>query len=135
MPISPMRRSRRYRPFGRGQALLETALSIPMLLALVWGVLGFGRLYAAQLAILNASREGARLGALGQSASRIEQTVLENLADMNLALISQVAVHGAGGKTGEQVQVLITTPIANPVAMPGLPERVSLLATCTMRIE
>jgi len=44
----------------RGTALLELALVMPILAALLLGVLDFGRIYAEQLTVTAAAREGAR---------------------------------------------------------------------------
>jgi Flp pilus assembly protein TadG len=44
----------------RGQSLVETALAIPALAFLTFGLLDFGRAYYFQVAITNAAREGAR---------------------------------------------------------------------------
>lgn len=119
----------------RGQALVETALAIPVLLAMVWGVMGFGRLYTAQLAITNASREGARLGALGKSPDRIEESVRMYLGGAAVSRDVRVAVEGAGGQPGTLVKVAVTAPVSNPVPVPGLPESIPLSATTVMRIE
>jgi Flp pilus assembly protein TadG len=44
---------------SRGQALLEFALLLPVFLLLFAGALDLGRLYASQIAVANAAREGA----------------------------------------------------------------------------
>ena len=119
----------------RGQALIETALAVPVLLAMVWGVMGFGRLYTAQLAITNASREGARLGALGKTPVRIEDSVRQYLEGAAITEDVRVAVQGAGGQSGGLVKVAITVPVSNPVPVPGLPSSIPLSATTVMRIE
>jgi hypothetical protein len=118
-----------------GQAVVETALAIPVLLAMVWGVMGFGRLYTAQLAIQNASREGARLGALGKPLLRIEEAVRQHLGGAALSAGARVAVQGAGGQPGDLVRVAVSVPVSNPVPVPGLPGEIGLSATTVMRIE
>ena len=119
----------------RGQALVETALAIPVLLAMVWGVMGFGRLYTAQLAITNAAREGARLGALGKSPVKIEESVKQFLAGAAIPQDVRVAIQGAGGQSGTLVKVAVTATVSNPVPVPGLPDRIPLSASTVMRIE
>ncbi|HEY8199257.1 MAG TPA: TadE/TadG family type IV pilus assembly protein [Candidatus Limnocylindrales bacterium] len=44
---------------SRGQALLEFALILPVFMLLFAGALDLGRLYASQIAVANAAREGA----------------------------------------------------------------------------
>lgn len=48
----------------RGQSLVETALVLPVLAFLTFGLLDFGRAYYFQVAITNAAREGARTAIL-----------------------------------------------------------------------
>jgi Flp pilus assembly protein TadG len=49
----------------RGQALVELAIIMPILLMLIFGITEFGRIYSSNLIINNAAREGARAAALG----------------------------------------------------------------------
>ena len=44
----------------RGQSLVETAMVLPVLAFLTFGLLDFGRAYYFQVAVTNAAREGAR---------------------------------------------------------------------------
>lgn len=44
----------------RGAAALEFAILAPLLLVLIAGIVEFGRMYQAQLAVTSAAREGAR---------------------------------------------------------------------------
>ncbi|MDR6620908.1 TadE/TadG family type IV pilus assembly protein [Sinomonas atrocyanea] len=56
-------RARRHRAEGtreKGAAAVEFALIVPILLALVLGIVEFGHIYNAQLVITNAAREAAR---------------------------------------------------------------------------
>ncbi|MGI6400044.1 MAG: TadE family protein [Bacillota bacterium] len=48
-----------------GQALVEMALVLSMLLFLLTGIVEFGRVLSAQLVVSHASREGARIGVVG----------------------------------------------------------------------
>ncbi len=49
----------------RGQAMAELAIVLPILLLIIFGIIEFGQIYAIDLAINNAAREGARAAALG----------------------------------------------------------------------
>ncbi len=55
-----MRRLRRIRKCESGQALVEFALVVPILLILVIGVFEFGRAWNSHQVITDAAREGAR---------------------------------------------------------------------------
>lgn len=54
--------------FRRGQALVETALVIPMLLTLAFGVVAAGRVAHGQMAVGAVAREAARAAALADTA-------------------------------------------------------------------
>ena len=43
----------------RGQALVEVALTLPLLLLLILGAMDFGRMYITKIVLTNAAREGA----------------------------------------------------------------------------
>jgi Flp pilus assembly protein TadG len=52
----------------RGQALVEFALVVPILLILAFGIADFGMGFKTSITVTNATREGARLGAVGWPA-------------------------------------------------------------------
>jgi TadE-like protein len=49
----------------RGAAAVETAIVLPLLLMLIFGLIDFGRMLNAQITLTEAAREGARAAALG----------------------------------------------------------------------
>lgn len=63
-----------------GQALVEFALVLPILLVLLLGVFDFGRLIFMHTSLTNGAREGARLAAVNQDTSRIETRVEDQIA-------------------------------------------------------
>ena len=48
----------------RGQAVIELALTLPLLLVVVFGIIDFGFMFQRYEAVTNAAREGARMGVL-----------------------------------------------------------------------
>lgn len=64
----PLRRWRRFAE--RGAAAVEAALMIPVLLVLVFGVVGASRLTLAVMAVSGVAREAARSAALADNASQ-----------------------------------------------------------------
>jgi Flp pilus assembly protein TadG len=48
----------------RGQAVIELALTLPLLLVVVFGIIDFGFMFQRYESVTNAAREGARLGIL-----------------------------------------------------------------------
>lgn len=68
MPLSRMWASRdlggRRRRTGEGAVAVEFALVLPVLLLLVFGIIGYGLVLAQQAALSNAVRSGARFGSV-----------------------------------------------------------------------
>jgi len=64
--------------FGqRGQALVEFALILPLLLIVLFIIVDFGVGLTRWVAITNAAREGARLGAVGADVGEIRQKAID----------------------------------------------------------
>jgi Flp pilus assembly protein TadG len=61
----------------RGQALVETALVLPVLLLLAFGVVGGGRVTQAQMGVSAVAREAARAAALADEPSAATLAGLE----------------------------------------------------------
>ncbi len=72
MSIKGSRRSARHSDRGRGQALVEFALVVPLFLLLVAGMIDFGMGLSSSITVTNAAREGARLGIINPNATAIE---------------------------------------------------------------
>jgi Flp pilus assembly protein TadG len=63
MTRPPLRRGR-FRPRNRGQALVEFALVLPILVILLLSIIQFAFIFAAQTGVTNSVREAARLAAV-----------------------------------------------------------------------
>src|SRR5438128_11250448 len=66
---APEMTMRRLTTRSRGQAAVELALALPLLLLVVFGLLGAGRLTATIVSVSAVAREAARAGALGTSSA------------------------------------------------------------------
>jgi Flp pilus assembly protein TadG len=75
----------------RGAEAVEFALVVPMFLVLVFGVVDFGYMINHDTMINNASREGARQGALNPVANDIECTVRQSLSTVETPAVKSVA--------------------------------------------
>jgi Flp pilus assembly protein TadG len=61
----------------RGAALLETAITLPIILLICVGIFEFGRAYQTWQVITNASREGARAAVInGTTPDQVKQAVI-----------------------------------------------------------
>lgn len=65
-----------------GQALIEMAASIFLLLAILMGVMEFGFFARNNLILANASREGARAASVGRSTSATQQRITKSLGSL-----------------------------------------------------
>lgn len=73
------------RKHRRAAAVVELAVISPVLLTMLFGIIEFGWLFTVRQTMVNAAREGARLGALaGVSASEVEDRARELLEPLNI---------------------------------------------------
>ncbi|MHB9038391.1 MAG: TadE/TadG family type IV pilus assembly protein [Armatimonadota bacterium] len=63
--------------YRRGAALVETAISITLLLLLLMGILEFGILYGNYLSLAEVARDACRSAALGSSTSVVRSRITE----------------------------------------------------------
>jgi Flp pilus assembly protein TadG len=81
---------------GRGQALTEFALVIPIFLLVLSGILDFGFMLYSRMTVINAAREGARAAVIADKDTRVvvaQQRAKSAASGAGLALdVSQVAV-------------------------------------------
>ncbi len=128
-----------------GQALVEVAIALPILLALLIGIFEFARAYNVQQVITNAAREGAREGVL-PSKGQAEALVRTNdrLGDANItsATVTFNCVPAAcetGAAVEVQVSVNYTFVFIGPVLSlfsSGVdPGTIALRSKATMRKE
>lgn len=61
----------------RGAALLETAITIPIVLLIAVGIFEFGRAYQTSQVLTNAAREGARIAILADKTDQEVSSVVE----------------------------------------------------------
>jgi Flp pilus assembly protein TadG len=136
----------------RGTALLETALTLPLLLLVSVSIFEFGRAYQTWQILTNAAREGARVAVLpnatvGDVTSRVTAYMQSGqLADYANATISvdqnQTINIGAGNASASLVTVaypfnfMVLNPVARLVAPAStLGSAITLTATAEMRNE
>jgi len=110
----------------RGQALLETALVLPLVLLVATSIFEFGRAYQTWQVLTNASREAARIAVLpGTTDLDIQTRVQQYLTAGQLAGTASVAVDrtrtisigvGTAGSTRITVSYPLNFIVLNPVA-------------------
>jgi Flp pilus assembly protein TadG len=102
---------RRVSVSGRGAALLETAVAVPIVLMICVGIFEFGRAYQTWQVLTNAAREGARVAvAGGMTDLEVETNVrtfmaAERLGDAGNVPITVNRKVALGSKTGTEVTI------------------------------
>jgi Flp pilus assembly protein TadG len=128
-----------------GQALIEVAIALPILLALLVGIFEFARAYNVQQVITNAAREGAREGVVLQSSveAGARARAIARLSDANISGATLIFSCSGGCATGEALSITITVPYTFVFIGPVLslfssgvdPGTINLSSTSTMRRE
>jgi Flp pilus assembly protein TadG len=121
-----------------GQALIETALSLGLLVFTILAGTDLARVFAAQLAVQNSARAGAESSVTRAAANDAAITTyvtdeLGRVAGVNPASATITITHtvGAGGEQLVNVRVQYTWRPLTP--WPGLPPSFALDRTVTMR--
>lgn len=122
----------------KGQALLELALMLPLLIILSFGVLETGRVIHTYLVVNHAAREGAREASLRAADQEITTKVISmlQLQDVNAAEIA-ISPTETQRQPGESVTVQVYYPLViySPVISNILPNPFAIQSQTTMRIE
>ena len=118
----------------RGQAVIETALVLPIFLLVIFGCLDLGRIVFLKAELENAVREGTRLGMVSQPFS--EPAVRDRItAQPGLANATVSATCSGACEYGSTVTVTATLPVAVVAGLvPALPSP-NLTASASVRIE
>src|SRR5438094_5248136 len=113
----PMKTFMRRRLLGeKGTAIIETAVTLPLLLLVAVGIFEFGRAYQTWQILTNAAREGARVAVLpngiaGAPEARVRQYLtngqLPNPGSANVA-VTAATVDIGGGATATASVVTVT---------------------------
>jgi len=148
-----MRRLLRRGRHARGAALIEMALTLPLLLLVCVGILEFGRAYQTWQVMTNAAREGARVAVLpgvtdAAVTSRVQTYLtagqLPNAAAATVVINRNQSISiGAGTATASQVTVnypfdfVVLDPIARLATGQGVgaASTLNMVTSATMRNE
>lgn len=120
------RRFFRLRRDTKGAALLEMALTLPMMLMVAAGIFEFGRAYQTWQIITNAAREGARIAVLpGTTDTMVSDRVKTYMSDGQLSdyaaatvAIKRDATIAMGASTATASKITISYPFTFVVLQP-----------------
>lgn len=86
----------------RGQSLVEFAIALPLLLAIVIGIFEFGMAWNQRQVVTNAAREGARVAVLpDKEEDEVDAAVANYLSSASLDPDLATVTHSNAGKTGD----------------------------------
>jgi hypothetical protein len=124
----------------RGQALVELALALPIVLSLMFGVLIVAEVGVARLALEHAAAEGARAGALTNDDRLIRGTVEAAVTPLDASRVVLEIDPTAdraprnGAPRGSILTIRLRYPIAVPFGVLGV-GRLEVRGAAARRIE
>ena len=121
-----------------GQAMVEMALALPVLLMLVGGIVDFGWLYYNKIALNNAAREGARYAVIHYNTSSDWATRSVDIMDSTYVGVDTAIAAVTEDPMNSQIQATMTAdiPILTGITSTLIGKSsIEMTGTCTMRIE
>lgn len=111
----------------RGQALVELALTAPVIFLILAGLVHFGMVMHAEQTITNASRVGARAAGQGYDESGVREAVLNYCEEAGLDPTKVGDDIDMGSCSGCDIRVTVTYEFSSPVQ--GLLSSMSAMIT------
>ena len=124
----------------RGQAIVEFALVLPLLLVLLLGVALITEIGVARLALEHAAAEAARTGSLTNDDDLIRSTVAAAVSPLDASRVmvviepTQGEVPRSSTPRGSLIRVRLRYPLPVPLAFVGL-SRLIVEGTAARRVE
>jgi Flp pilus assembly protein TadG len=128
----------------RGQAIVEFALVLPILLFLVFGIMEGGRVMFEQIIVTEAAREGARVAIVNTNNANITTAITTAVDKFGAGMITTITYRNATNNVvgtpvaGGTATVLVTAnvPIVTPLMSAVFnPNPFPVSGTATMRME
>lgn len=133
-----MMKSARSRYGKNGQSLVETALVLPVVILILSGIIDFGLLLNNYQVITNASREGARVAAVGYTDSEIVDVVRNAAGILDPGqLLIDIDPPESDREKGDEVTITIeyNYTLFTPIISAIVPNPVRIESKMTMRVE
>lgn len=134
----------------RGQALIELALALPILLLILMGIIEFGRIFHTYIIIDQAARAGSRVATVNQNSTDIVASVTSAGSSLSVdathikiyycSTPACTSTKTTGVQRGDSAVVEITYPmeLITPVIRPFVPltnGKYEVKARMVMRVE
>lgn len=130
-----------FRKTEKGQAIVEMALILPILIMILFGIVEFGRVLNTYIVMTNLSREAARAGAIGSADTSINDLVKNSAADSGFdstqvsVTISPTSLSKRARGTSVKVTVSYPVDIIAPVIGEIIGDPYIVESQTTMRVE
>jgi len=122
----------------KGQSMVETALILPVIILLFMGMVEFSRIFGSYLLVTHASREGARLAAIGRTDAEVMANITGKVSILNLSELQITLTPEDDDRTaGDDVRVSVRykLDIYAPVISSIVPDPFEMEANTVMRVE
>lgn len=118
-----------------GQGMVEAALTIPLFLVILCGIIDFGWIFSNQLMLSNSSREAARYAVVNSGAADFTAVVTQKAKDA-VVIGDPLEVTVTVTVSGSDVTVLVekTVPVFTPIVSIFTGHQVALKSSSTMRM-
>jgi Flp pilus assembly protein TadG len=139
---------KRFMKNQRGAALLETAITLPLILLVSVAIFEFGRAYQTWQVLTNAAREGARVSIINGTTSDQVKTAVKTYAEVGGLTVTDEQINVNQSKplgadwTSSEITVaypfdfIVLNPVAKMVAGNSkLGEQLTMTAVAVMRNE
>jgi Flp pilus assembly protein TadG len=126
----------------KGAALIEAAVTVPIILLISVGIFEFGRAYQTQQVLVNAAREGARIAVIegttdAEVRTRVRDYVkgggLKDLTDAQIPVSRSVALTASTTASTVEIDYPFEFMVLNPIVRLVAPEDTTTGAPITMR--
>ncbi|WP_129689929.1 TadE/TadG family type IV pilus assembly protein [Gottfriedia acidiceleris] len=119
----------------KGQSLVEFALILPLLAMLLLGMLDFGRIFHAYLALDHAGREAARAASIGKDDATIKSVAVNDASSIKLTT-DKISISPSTRSSGSNVTITISYPVDFLTPVIGqIVGKLDLKSTTVMRVE
>jgi Flp pilus assembly protein TadG len=130
-----MKRLRKPTKHCDGQALVEFALLVPLLIIIVLGIVEFGRIWMTMQVLSSAAREGARVAAVTAPTVGLVEDAVENVLTAAGYSEPSITVLGPSSEGEVTVTVQIVYTVITGSIVPGLSGTMTLSRSAVMHWE
>lgn len=121
-----------------GQSLLETAVTLGLLLVLIAVIVNFGFVFRSAIGIANGANAGVTYAALSTSTASntaaIRTAALGEAASWNCTNPTVSSQRTTDGDGNPSVSVTVNCTVRNVISVPGLPGDITISHTVSRRI-